>query len=197
MAKTDDVAAAILSATGEVTTMKLQKLLYYSQAWHLTFTGTPLFPSEVQAWLQGPVVPDIHRQVRRRYFVAGLPSGDATALSESERRTIEWVLGKYGSFTAEALSAMTHLESPWRLARGIAGDDEATDTPISHDVMASYYGRQRSSPNVAVAQVAASAALEGELLDQGWHDVLLAVANDERSADSVVAEEIARARRQG
>lgn len=118
----------------------------------------------------------------------------AESLSDVERGTVDRVIARYGPFTAEALSAMTHVELPWRIARGIAGDDETVRTPISHDHMASYYGRQRSSPNVAVAQVAASAALEGQPLDDEWRAVLLNVASGDQSADSVVAEEIARAR---
>lgn len=43
----DDVAAALLARTGSITTMKLQKLVFYSQAWHLAFTGGPLFPETI------------------------------------------------------------------------------------------------------------------------------------------------------
>ena len=43
VAKVDDVASAILNRLGEMTAMKLQKLVYYSQAWHLVWEEKPLF----------------------------------------------------------------------------------------------------------------------------------------------------------
>ncbi|WP_307850044.1 MULTISPECIES: type II toxin-antitoxin system antitoxin SocA domain-containing protein [unclassified Saccharopolyspora] len=42
-----------------MTAMKLQKLVYYSQAWHLVWDERPLFDEPVQAWANGPVVPDL------------------------------------------------------------------------------------------------------------------------------------------
>lgn len=38
-----------------ISTMKLQKLLYLSQGWHLAITGSPLFAEEFEAWPSGPV----------------------------------------------------------------------------------------------------------------------------------------------
>ena len=38
-----DIAQYILSATGEMTTMKLQKLVYYCQAWSLVWDEEPIF----------------------------------------------------------------------------------------------------------------------------------------------------------
>lgn len=55
MAEVNDVAAALLSQTGQITTMKLQKLVYYAQAWHLVFHSEPLFADTIEAWPQGPV----------------------------------------------------------------------------------------------------------------------------------------------
>jgi hypothetical protein len=64
-----DVAAGLLSRLGSMTTMKLQKLVYYCQAWHLARYGEPLFPDEVQAWREGPVVPRLYAQHRKQYMV--------------------------------------------------------------------------------------------------------------------------------
>jgi hypothetical protein len=48
-----DVAAYILKQTGEITAMKLQKLVYYSQAWSLVWDEEPLFSERVEAWRMG------------------------------------------------------------------------------------------------------------------------------------------------
>ncbi|MGH3933066.1 MAG: Panacea domain-containing protein [Pseudonocardiaceae bacterium] len=194
MAGVDDVAAALLTRTGPVTTMKLQKLVFYSQAWHLAFTGSPLFPETIQAWARGPVVPELHHQHRRRYQVADWPTGQPDRLDPVETRTVTWVVDKYGGFSAEALSRMTHQEVPWIVARASAAEGEHSSEPISHDQMRAFYARQRSDPEVAVAQAAASAAMEGLIIDDDWQETLREIALGFRSADDVIAAEIKRAR---
>lgn len=194
MIDVDDVAAALLVRTGPITTMKLQKLVFYCQAWHLAFTGSPLFPEKIQAWVRGPVVPELHRKHRGKYEVADWPTGSPRRLSSVESYTLEWVVEKYGGFSAEALSRMTHQEIPWIVARGGVADSEKSSEPISHDQMRSFYSRQRSDPEVAVAQAAANAALEGRVIDDDWQEVLRNIANDTRSADDVIKAEIERAK---
>ena len=49
MANVFDVAACILKQKGPMTAMKLQKLLYYSQAWSLVWDEKPLFPERIEA----------------------------------------------------------------------------------------------------------------------------------------------------
>lgn len=118
MADVDDVAAAILAAAGPMTAKKLEKLVYYSQAWHLAWRERPLFSDTIEAWAQGPAVRRLYDQHRRQYQVREWRSGDRSRLSPDEWHTVEWVVGRYGSFTAEALSRMTHNDSPWQVARG-------------------------------------------------------------------------------
>ena len=57
MATAHDVAAYILQKKGEMTAMKLQKLVYYSQAWSVVWDERPLFHEKIEAWANGPVVP--------------------------------------------------------------------------------------------------------------------------------------------
>jgi len=54
-----DVAEYLLSKEGEMSTMKLQKLLYFCQGWNLAWTGHPLFDNEFEAWASGPVVREL------------------------------------------------------------------------------------------------------------------------------------------
>jgi uncharacterized phage-associated protein len=42
-----------------ISNLKLQKLLYYSQAWHLAIFDRRLFPERFQAWVHGPVIPTL------------------------------------------------------------------------------------------------------------------------------------------
>ncbi|WP_285646590.1 Panacea domain-containing protein [Lentzea sp. NBRC 102530] len=195
MAKVHDVAAALLAEVGPVTTMKLQKLVYYSQAWHLVFHDTVLFGDAIEAWPQGPVTPSLYDKHRRQRQVTQWPYGDKSVLTAAEKQTVRWVAEKYGSFSAESLSQMTHMEAPWRIARGLLDPDERCTTPIDRQQMKHFYARQRAAVDVAVSQAAASAAIEGVELDDEWQETLRSVASGTRSADEVVAEEIRRATR--
>lgn len=44
--------------------MKLQKLVYYAQAWHLALKGGPLFDEDLEAWPWGPVVRNVYIQTK-------------------------------------------------------------------------------------------------------------------------------------
>lgn len=62
MATANDVAQYVLEQSGKMTTIKLQKLVYYCQAWSLVWTESPLFDDRIEAWANGPVVPSLYRQ---------------------------------------------------------------------------------------------------------------------------------------
>ena len=191
MASVHDVASAVLSRMGAITSMKLQKLIYYCQAWHLSRTGAPLFAERIEAWRQGPVVPAVFRDHGGQYSVDSWPRGNPDALTEDETRTLGWVLSKYGSFSAESLSEMTHLELPWRVARGLCRPDEHCSTEITQEQLKHYYSRQVASVEHAVAHAAASSSIEGVDLDDEWQDVLRGVATAPESADEAVRRVIA------
>lgn len=122
MATALDVAAYVLAEKGPMTAMKLQKLVYYSQAWHLVWDEETLFTDRIEAWANGPVVPALYARHRGRFTVQPLEpvGGDPSVLTESERETVDLVLGAYGNATAQWLSELTHQEAPWRDARAKA-----------------------------------------------------------------------------
>jgi uncharacterized phage-associated protein len=51
-----DVAKYILEKQSPMSTIKLQKLVYYSQAWSMVWDGVPIFDEDFQAWLTDPFV---------------------------------------------------------------------------------------------------------------------------------------------
>ncbi len=64
-----DVATYILKKTRPCTHMKLQKLLYYAQAWSLVWDEKQLFGDRIEAWANGPVVPRLFQQLKGKYAV--------------------------------------------------------------------------------------------------------------------------------
>jgi uncharacterized phage-associated protein len=135
-----DVAAYILRAKGTMSAMKLQKLVYYAQAWSLVWDDAPLFQDDIQAWANGPVVYALFDMHRGRYTVAPKwPRGDADALTPAQQETVDEVLRAYGDFSGRQLSVLTHSERPWVDARkGLAPHERGTHV-IDPLVMADFY----------------------------------------------------------
>src|SRR5271163_3906289 len=113
-----DVADYILHRLGKMSAMKLQKLVYYSQAWSLAWTDRPLFKERIEAWARGPVVPALYQKHRGCFEVQkGFFGGDIEKLDGDERDVIRKVLNYYGPRDPQWLSSLTHMEDPWRDAR--------------------------------------------------------------------------------
>jgi uncharacterized phage-associated protein len=135
-----DVAAYILKKQGEMSAMKLQKLVYYSQAWSLVWDEKPLFRAQIEAWANGPVVRSLYDKHRGQFAVKTWPSGDLAKVSGAARKSIDAVLSFYGDKTGQWLSELTHKERPWLDARKGLSDDDRCSRKISHAAMAEYYG---------------------------------------------------------
>ena len=140
MATAHDVAAYILQKTGETTAMKLQKLVYYSQAWSLVWDEEPLFRDRIEAWANGPVVPALYAEHRGQFRVASWRKGNPDKLTPKQRETVDAVLRYYGDRPSQWLSDLTHREAPWVEARAGLGPGERGSRVISHASMAEYYG---------------------------------------------------------
>jgi uncharacterized phage-associated protein len=141
MATVFDVAKYILDKKGPMTAMKLQKLVYYSQAWSLVWDDEPLFPEPVQAWANGPVVPSLYQKHRGLFSVSSsdIDNGDGAALKPQQAETVDHVLRAYGDRSAQWLSDQTHREPPWADARRGLPASERSSMEISHAAMLEYY----------------------------------------------------------
>jgi uncharacterized phage-associated protein len=122
-----------------MTAMKLQKLVYYSQAWSLVWDEEPLFHESIQAWANGPVVPELYACHRGCFEVDEIAGGDPNALNACQRETVDAVLVYYGDHTSQWLSDLTHMEAPWVEARKDLREGERGKHVITTDAMAEYY----------------------------------------------------------
>lgn len=142
MANVVDVAAYILEQTGSVTTMKLQKLVYYAQVRYLVTHGRPLFEDEIQAWANGPVSPRLYHVHSGRYMVGKGDlgsSGSPDALSCSEKAAANLVVERLGSYSGEDLRELSHGERPWQDARKGHAPGDHCNVQISVESMRSFY----------------------------------------------------------
>lgn len=140
MATCFDVAAFILELNGPMTAMKLQKLVYYSQAWALVWDEEPIFQEDIEAWANGPVVPLLFKEHKGQFSVSAIAGGDPKALLEKQQNTVIAVLGYYGDKSSQWLSDLTHMEDPWKNARGGCADGDSCSSIITHAALHQYYG---------------------------------------------------------
>ena len=144
MANIFNVARYILHNQGPVSTWKLQKLCYYSQAWALAWTGIPLFDEDFQAWANGPVCPELFSLHRGKFVVSldDIPAKleSVPPLNDDERDTITRVLSHYGKMQPYQLREQSHSERPWLDARGNIPEGERSTNIITKDSMGEFYG---------------------------------------------------------
>ncbi|HET6842158.1 MAG TPA: type II toxin-antitoxin system antitoxin SocA domain-containing protein [Candidatus Angelobacter sp.] len=139
MVSVKDVAAYILKKRGSMTAMKLQKLVYYAQAWSLVWDDKPLFGESIEAWINGPVVRELYEIHRGQFRVTECPLGDPKALHKYQKETVDSILKFYGKMPSQQLSDLTHREDPWKNARRGLDSGERGTRIITHDAMAEYY----------------------------------------------------------
>ncbi|GAJ96192.1 Panacea domain-containing protein [Rhizobium rhizogenes] len=143
-----DVAEYILRSRGEMTAMKLQKLVYYAQAWSLVWDERPMFEEPIQAWANGPVCRSLYSSHHRQFSVPPKQIMQTEPnLDERARATIDAVLNFYGDKSAQWLSDLTHLEEPWKKARQRAGvpDGAASEEEVTLADMHEYYSGLQAS----------------------------------------------------
>ena len=118
--------------------LKLQKLVYYAQAWHLALHDTPLFPEDFQAWVHGPVILELYQKYK--HFGWRPISEDAhPELPKNVENFLDKVAKEYFACNAYELEQMTHAEDPWKLARGDMLPEKLSDTVIKQEWMKEYY----------------------------------------------------------
>ncbi|PPI08211.1 Panacea domain-containing protein [Rathayibacter sp. AY1B8] len=128
--------AGYLATKGRVPSwdsMKLQKLVYFAQAWNLAWTARPLFDEDFQAWSNGPVVRSVY--AKNKYGV--LPA--EVELSDEVKETLDSVLAFYGDRGYEELIQLTHDDAPWLEARrGLPGGAPSRKV-VSQKTMLDFY----------------------------------------------------------
>jgi uncharacterized phage-associated protein len=134
-----DVATYIIEKLGPLSAMKLQKLVYYCQAWSLVWDESPLFPERIEAWANGPVIPDLFAFHRGLFTVEEIAIGNVDNLNSTQKETIDAVLEFYGNRPAQWLIDLPHSEKPWQATRRGLSEKETSNREISIETIAEYY----------------------------------------------------------
>lgn len=124
-----DIADLIRARMPGIDRLKLQKLLYYGQAWSLAWRGTALFSEDIEAWVHGPVVRTVYDHA----------PGDAARVEGDAVTVVDAVLAAYGRHSGAWLRDLTHREAPWRNARrGLAPEQRSNRIIPLRDLQAAY-----------------------------------------------------------
>lgn len=125
-----------------VTNLKIQKLLYYSEAWSQVINDKELIDGEFQAWTHGPAVPEVYHKFKSSGSNP-LPIPDEfIKLSPDEENILNQVLDSYGQLPEKTLENMIHSEDPWVHARDGYDPEEYCEKIIKKEEIKSYFKRK-------------------------------------------------------
>ncbi len=169
-----------------ISNLKLQKLVYYAQAWHLAVTGEPLFLDDLEAWKHGPVVRSLYIKYKHfgwepiripsltpvvlnakpwEFMVIPRPRTPVPDIDAGTRSILNEVWQTYGQFSAKRLEELTHTENPWIDARRGCGPGDASRSIISIDVMRNYYS-QMGTVSLALQEAHVFDALADDAIEE-------------------------------
>ncbi len=121
----------------KLTNMKLQKLMYYAQGYHLAAFGERLFDDDIESWMYGPVVPSVY-DYYAKYEANPLPSEECgLKMTKAAENLFNYVYNFFRNFSAIGLMNRTHTESPWLEAL-----PHNRGTKISNDSIKAYFQTQ-------------------------------------------------------
>ena len=115
--------------------LKLQKLLYYIEAWYSVFTNESLFEEKIEAWEHGPVIRKVWGYFKKYSILYNQLPIDKNFKLDATPEQIEIindVLDEYGDKSGYYLECLTHSEKPWQIAKN-------NGLPISKDIMIEFY----------------------------------------------------------
>lgn len=135
-----------------ITNKKLQKLLYYVEAWNLVYKSS-LIDDDFEAWVHGPVVPDVYHTYKifgyspiKNEYALGQTASDkmrdllsSGVIEKTQKEIIFEVLKKYGALNSYQLETLSHSEKPWIEARKGLGDFDHCSAVIDKGLMKTYY----------------------------------------------------------
>lgn len=133
-----------------LTNKKLQKILYYIDAWHLVYFDSQLFNQIPEAWVHGRVYPTVYKRYKKYqakpiWIDESYPQKKTDELFNSfgftdEKKTfLSSVIRFYSNRSALELEILTHRELPWLEAREGLSDYDLSSNPISIETMKNYY----------------------------------------------------------
>lgn len=103
-----------------MTNLRLNKLMYFAQAWSLVLNKKPLFQEQIEAWPLGPVIPSVYHTYKsygKSQITTIDPQFHLNLLDEEEQQLLFAVMAYYGEYSTRGLVDLSHeTGSPWAQA---------------------------------------------------------------------------------
>ena len=141
----DYICYSFLKKKEQVSVSKLQKLLYYCQAWNLGLKGKALFDEDFEAWTMGPVSKEIHDRFKGHVMTMPITKEQINlealeSIPDRIFKHIDVVLKNYGDMSMVQLEEFfNENEKPWHEAREGQRSSERTSNMISKKSMRDFY----------------------------------------------------------
>lgn len=121
---------------------KLQKLVYYAQAWSLVLLKSKIFSNKIEAWVHGPAVRSLYGEYKEFGFSPiekEISQDTIKVIPKKAKELLDQVWRIYGKFDAQYLEFLSHSEAPWLKAREGMQLSESSSNEISLKTMKSFY----------------------------------------------------------
>ncbi|OXM17424.1 hypothetical protein CGZ75_01560 [Paenibacillus herberti] len=134
----DSVAKTFLNMES-MSPKKLQKLCFYAYSWYLTHTGRQLFENKFEAWIHGPVDPELYHQFKE-HGRSPIPREEKIPSEVSNDpfvyEFVELIYQAYGSLDGDQLEELTHSQAPWLNARkGLLSYEPSKNSILDEDII--------------------------------------------------------------
>jgi uncharacterized phage-associated protein len=124
-----------------ITNLKLQKVLYYAQGWHLGLFGCPLFDDDFQAWVHGPAIPHVYGEYKKFSFQPINKAAQKPAFSIETEKFLNDLGQVILPIDAYELELATHREAPWIKARNGLPPDASSKNIIEKESMRDFFAK--------------------------------------------------------
>jgi uncharacterized phage-associated protein len=129
----------------DFTNKKLQKLMFYSQAWSLVLNDKKLIDDKFEAWIHGAAISSLYGRYKKYGFnqiEEEFDESEFDKLAQEEKDLLDTVWSVYGKYDPDYLEVLNHSEEPWQKARQHTSPLKSSNTIISEDEMKRYYGEK-------------------------------------------------------
>lgn len=116
-----------------ITNLKLQKILYFAQAYFLSKLSRPLFKDRIEAWTYGPVIPSVYKKYKKYEGNPIFSDEDMSSVNEEDKEVLKNIWNTFGNYSAGRLVEITHAHAPWKEAFSSA------KKTITNKLLAEYY----------------------------------------------------------
>lgn len=129
----------LILSYGSFSHKKLQKLCYYVYSWYLTLYKEKIANIEFEAWVHGPVSPDIYRLYRNFGWKCIPRYNGCVEINDAINKRVNSIINEYINLDANELENQSHKEMPWKEARRGYEKYESSNEMIDDDVIIEYY----------------------------------------------------------